>query len=234
MGEAGLSPGEVSKEIAEHLEHTSSHGEMSPADRRITIVEAVLLALVAILAAYSGFASAKWGTEQSLTLARASATRSQANRAYLESLEAKNFDATAFNAWFTAYINENEQGMAVAEKRFSPELQVAFDAWMTTDPFNNPDAPDGPTYMAEYDQPKADEALELDQKADELYAEGAEAGRNADDYVRTAVFLATVLFLVGISGHFRLRGARYGLISVASVLLILSVGLLLTTPYPPG
>ena len=38
----------------------------------MTIVEALLLAVVAVLAAYSGFASAKWGTESSLTLAKAS------------------------------------------------------------------------------------------------------------------------------------------------------------------
>jgi len=50
-------------------------------DRAISIVEAILLAIVALLAAYTGFASAKWGTESSIKLATASAARTEANRA---------------------------------------------------------------------------------------------------------------------------------------------------------
>ena len=66
--------------------------------------------------------------------------------------------------------------------------------------------------MKEYKQPELVKANALDDKATELYAEGATDGSRADDYVRTTVFLATVLFLVGISGHFRVRVARYGLV----------------------
>jgi putative flippase GtrA len=47
------------------------------------------------------------------------------------------------------------------------------------------------------------------------------------------VFLATVLFLVGISGHFRVRAARYGLVGVSAVILALAVALLITSPKPP-
>ena len=58
----GLSAAEVGKEIAEHRERSHS-GEGSRHDRIISIIEAVLLAVVAVLAAWSGFAAAKWGTE---------------------------------------------------------------------------------------------------------------------------------------------------------------------------
>jgi len=233
MGESGLSPGEVSKEIAEHRHRSSEHGEATGQDRRITIVEALLLAVVAVLAAWSGYASAKWGTESSLTLARASATRAEANRAYMDALETKNFDASTFNAWFSAYSAKDESAMALAEKRFSPEFQVAFDAWIATDPANNPDAPKGPSYMPEYVLPEQEKADELDARADELYIEGAHAGSNADDYVRTTVFLASVLFLVGISGHFRVRTARFGLVGLGAAILVLSVVLLIASPPPP-
>jgi NADH:ubiquinone oxidoreductase subunit K len=56
---------------------------------------------------------------------------------------------------------------------------------------------------------------------------------HADRYVRITVFLASVLFLVGISGHFKLRAARYGLITTAIVILCASVALLVTSPWPP-
>ena len=230
----GLSPSEVGKEIAEHRRHSTEDGEVAGADRRITIIEAILLAVVAVLAAYSGFASAKWGTESSLALARASAARTSASRANAEAQTNRNFDAATFNAWFTAYTVGNQPAIAVAEKRFRPEFEVAFKAWQATNPETNPDALPGPTYMAEYQQPEKAQAAELDARADDLYAEGARAGSRADDYVRTTVFLASVLFLVGISGHFRVRAARYGLVAVGTAMLILAVTLLVLAPKPPA
>ena len=68
----GLSPAEVGKEIAEHKKH-AEHGEngehehLDRHERWLSIVEAVLLSAVALLAAYSGFAAAKWSTESSVS-----------------------------------------------------------------------------------------------------------------------------------------------------------------------
>jgi len=237
----GLSPGEVGKEIAEHHkkeaekaeEADGSAAEPKRHDRLITIVEAVLLAVVAVLAAWSGFAAAKWGTESSLQLARASAARTEANRADLESFQLKNFDSLTFNAWFDAYVAGNKQAMLVAQRRFRPNFLVAFDAWLKTNPFTNPHAPKGPTYMPEYIQPGLAQANRFDAQANAHYAAGEAAGSNSDGYVRTTVYLATVLFLVGISGHFRVRSARLGLIGIGGVILAFSCVLLILAPKPP-
>jgi len=233
MGEAGLSASEVGKEIAEHRHHNLD-GEATGRDRRITVIEAVLLAVVAVLAAWSGFAAAKWGTEAQLTLARAAAARTEASRANLTAMESRNFDASTFNTWFTAYTSGNQTAMAVAEKRFRPEFRTAFEAWMATSPFTSSDSPPGPTYMEEYKQPDQERANELDGRADELYAEGAHAGATADDYVRTTVLLASVLFLVGISGHFRVRAARYGLVVLGAVIMVSALVILVLAPKPPA
>ena len=63
----GLSAAEVGKEIGEHR-MAGEHEEPSSSrrDRLLSITEAVLLSVVAILAAYSGFAAAKWSTESSV------------------------------------------------------------------------------------------------------------------------------------------------------------------------
>jgi len=234
MGEGALNATEVGQEITEHRHHAEEHSSGNRTDRRITVVEAVLLSAVTILAAWSGYASAKWGTEAQLTLARASATRTEASRANLEASEQRNFDASTFDAWFTAYTAGNQPAMDIAERRFRPEFDIAFKAWLATSPETNADAPPGPTYMDEYDQPDMTVAAEKDVEADALYQEGATAGKNADNYVRTTVLLASVLFLVGISGHFRVPAARYGLIGVGSLLLILAISIILTSPSPPA
>ncbi len=95
------------------------------------------------------------------------------------------------------------------EHRIRPQFRVAFDAWRATKPETNPDAPPGPTYMPQYHQPELQRANALDARAERASAAGAEAGATADKYVRTTVFLASVLFLVGISTHFPRRGVRH-------------------------
>jgi hypothetical protein len=193
-----------------------------------------LLATVALLAAWSGYASAKWSTEVRLLLGEASTARSEANRASGLDAETRSFDSSTFDAWFTAYVANDQEAMDVAEHRFRPEFHVAFDAWMETDPFTNEDAPPGPTYLPEYERPQLVQAEELDATADALFAEGAEAAETADRYVRVTVFLATVLFLVGISGHFPVRAARYGLVAVGAIILVLAVAILIVSPKPPA
>jgi hypothetical protein len=227
----GFSATEVGKEIGEHAHHA---GNPPGHQRWVVITEAVLLSVVAITAAWSGYASAKWGTESSLQLAKASATRTKANRADLEALSLRNLDASTFNAWFTAKVAGSKNDQRIAIKRFRPAYRVAFDAWLATNPNTNPNAPPGPSYMPEYKQPELVLSRQLDRQADEYYAEGSKAAGTADDYVRTTIFLASVLFLVGISSHFPVLGARYALIGLGGVMLIVAIVLLLQLPGPPG
>src|SRR5689334_3467634 len=139
MGE-GLGAAEVGKEISEHRERSGSVSEQSGRDRVVTIVEATLLAVVALLAAWSGFASAKWSTESRILLAEASTARIEANRAAGADAEALGFDTSAFNTWFSAYVVGHGEAVDVAQRRFRPTFRVAFDAWMSTEPFSNPEA----------------------------------------------------------------------------------------------
>ncbi len=232
----GLSPSELAKEIQEHREHTAGseeeHHDKGEQSHAVTIVEAVVLAVVAVMAAYSGYASAKWGSESSIYLAKASTARTEANRVSITGATTKNFDALTFNDWFTAYLLDHKAGMVVAERRFRPQFRVAFNAWLATHPFTNPHAPPGPTYMPQYVQPGQAATNALDAKADAFYTEGAAAAENADQYVLIVVYLASVLFLVGISSHFHVRSARIGLVVVGVSILTFAIVLLVQAPKP--
>jgi hypothetical protein len=225
----GLAAPEVGKEIGHHSRRTTREQR----DRILSIAEAVLLSLVALLAGWSGYAAAKWSTESRVALAEALTAQTKANRGNLEALSLRNFDSSTFEAWFAAYTADSERAMALAERRFRPEFRVAFDAWRATNPESNPQAPPGPTYMPQYRQPELASAARLDREADAAFAEGVEAGERSDDYIRTTVFLATVLFLVGISTQFPVRGVRYGLVAFGAVLLVFSVVQLAQLPGPP-
>jgi hypothetical protein len=233
----GLSPIEVGKQLHEHTnaphEPTASGGG-DRHSRLVQIGEALLLSLVTIAAAWSGYAAAKWGTESRLELAQAATLRNLATRADLEALSTRNFDSSTFTAWFTAFTLDDPQKQAIARRRFRPEFKVAFDAWMATDPFHNPRAPPGPTYMPQYKLADQAKAEALDREAVAVSADGNPTGEVGDDYIRITVFLAAVLFLVGIGSTFKLHIIRYVLISIGSLLLILATVLILQQPGLPG
>jgi hypothetical protein len=149
-------------------------------------------------------------------------------------LSLRNFDSSTFNAWFIAFTLNSPQKEAVAERRFRPQFRVAFNAWLATDPLHNPNAPPGPTYMPQYKLPAQAKANALDSAAAAKFQEGNQAGLVGDNYVRITVFLAAVLFLVGIGSSFKLHGVRYALATFGSVLLILSIVLILRQPGLPS
>jgi hypothetical protein len=233
----GLSPIEVGKELHGHNKGPHQDGPSADGDRHSRIVqigEALLLSLVTIAAAWSGYAAAKWGTESRVEIAHSATLRNLATRADLSALSTRNFDSSTFNAWFTAFTLDDAHKQAVAERRFRPEFRVAFDAWMATDPLHNPRAAPGPTYMPQYklaDQAKADA---LDREAEAASAAGNHAAVVGDEYIRITVFLAAVLFLVGIGSTFKLPNVRYALVGVGAVLLILATAMILRQPGIPG
>jgi hypothetical protein len=227
----GLSASEVGKEISEHAKHADLRERR---DRLISITEAVLLSVVALLAAWSGYAAAKWSTESRVELATASSLRIEASRADADAFELRNFDSSTFESWFSAYIAANKNAIRLAERRFRPEFKVAFDAWRATKPETNPEAPRGPTYMPQYKRPGVAEARVRDDRAKAAFLDGEKDGATADKYVRLTVVLASILFLVGISTHFPYRGVRYGLVGLGIALLLLSLVQLSGLPLPPS
>lgn len=238
----GLDPIETGKKLHEHGEahdqHTEGKDGQGDAGERhsriIQIAEAVLLSIVTITAAWAGYSAARWGTASRVDIAQSSTLRNVATRDDLEANSLRNFDAATFNAWFIAFTLNSPQKEAIAIRRFRPAFKVAFDAWMATDPLHNPHAAPGPTYMPQYKLPAQTQAYALDDKATAKFSEGTQAGLTGDNYVQITVFLAAVLFLVGIGSSFKLFGVRYALITFGSVLLIVAVVLILRQPGLPS
>jgi hypothetical protein len=87
--------------------------------------------------------------------------------------------------------------------------------------------------MPQYQQPAKAQATALNAKATAEYTAGEHAASTSDNYVRTTVYLATVLFLAGLGGHFGYRVIRYGLAGIGAVILGVAVVILSTSPRPP-
>jgi hypothetical protein len=238
----GLNPIEAGKKLHEHGEAAQERAEKENGNgkstdrhsRIVQISEAILLALVTITAAWAGYSASKWGTASRIDIAQSSTLRNLATRDDLTAISLRNFDASTFNAWFIAFTLNSPQKEAIAVRRFRPEFLVAFNAWMATDPLHNPHAPPGPTYMPQYKLPAQAQATALDNQADAKFNAGNNAAEVSDNFIRITVFLAAVLFLVGIGSSFQLAGVRYALIAFGSVLLIFSIVLIAQQPGLPS
>jgi hypothetical protein len=241
----GLDPVEAGRKLHEHTHAEEQEASQRASDddkdkrherhsRVLQTGEALLLALVTIAAAWAGFAAAKWGTASRVQIAQSSTLRNLATRADLEALTTRNFDSSTFNAWFIAVTLGSKQKEVIAIRRFRPAFRVAFNAWMATNPLHNPHAPPGPTYMPQYKLPQQVRANALDAAATAKFNEGTHGGEISDNYIRITVFLAAVLFLVGIGSTFKLHQIRYALITFGTVLLVLAVVLLLNEPGLPS
>jgi hypothetical protein len=213
-------PEGVNVELAHKLsEHEASEKRRERWFDLLEVVEVVLLAVVAISTAWSGFQATRWDGRQSLLYGEASATRFQADAASTYGGQELLADISIFGGWLQARSARDAQLQGIYLRRFTPDYRVAFDAWLSTDPFANPAAPAGPSLMRQYHNPYFEEAARLNERATSTFNQGTAARETADQYVRDTVLFATVLFLVAVAQRFRVRGARVVMNAIAAGLL---------------
>ena len=226
-------PEDLNAEIAGALAETAEMAGRPARPRReavIELLEAVLLAIVAVGTAWSGYQAAKWDGHSAELYAHASAIRIHADQLLTLGGQQKLLDVTTFNTWIEAETEGKDELTALLERRFSPEYKVAFDAWLATDPLHDDAAPPGPSYMPQYVNHDLEEGEELNAEAERILDEGTEAQTTAHRYVFTTVVLATVLFLLALSQRFEISNVRIGILVVAGGLML--YGLITLIAFP--
>lgn len=196
----------------------------------IEIIEALILALVAVATAWSGYQAAEWAGRRAADYAKANRLRVDAEGLATLAGQERIYDSDTFNSWLTARLNGKAEATEFFERRFRDEYKTAFTAWMKTDPFNNQQAPPGPIFMPEYHNAKHEQFLGLTKQAAEVADQGTKSGETGDQYVRITVLLATVLLITAIGQRFRFRSVRIAFMVLAWLLLCLPLWQLMTLP----
>ncbi len=196
----------------------------------IEIIEAAILALVAVATAWSGYQAAQWAGERADQYAQASRLRITAEGLATIAGQERIYDNDTFNNWLTAKLDGKEEAAEFFERRFRGEYRSAFAAWLKTDPFKNAQAPPGPIFMPEYHDAKHEQFLALNKQASDMADHGTKSGETGDKYVRITVLLATVLLLTAIGQRFHFKAVRIVFMMVAFLLLCLPLFQLLLLP----
>ena len=116
----------------------------------VEIVATVLLALAAVATAWSSYQANRWNGEQAKAFSRGNALRIEAHRAAGLAESQTEVDVATFIQWVDATATDDAELAEFYLDRFRDEFRPAFDAWMATDPFTDPDAPPTPFAMDEY------------------------------------------------------------------------------------
>ena len=197
---------------------------------RFELAATVLLALATVATAWSGYQAARWDGRQAELYGTSSTMRNEADQALTLGGQQRLLDIATFNTWIEARNEGRDDLAALYERRFSPEFRVAFDHWIALDPFSNPNVPPGPSHMPQYENPLLEKGARLNDVSDRTFDEGTESRHQADEYIRTTVVLATVLFLLALSQRFLIRRVRVGVVVLAAGLMVYGLVTIMTFP----
>jgi hypothetical protein len=216
-------------------------------DRWFELLEAILLAIAALLTAWAAFQATKWSGVQADNYSRAGAARTESTRSSTRAGQLTVIDVNTFTSWIAAISTEQRAGDTTGVSsgsyspqprsqsgflyaRFRPEFRTAFDAWVATDPLTNTAAPPTPFAMPAYQVADAQRSEELEKRADNFAASARDANQRGDNYVLMTILFASVLVLLGIGSKMDTFRARAFLSGTATVILVGAAIVLFTFP----
>jgi hypothetical protein len=194
------------------------------------LVAVVLLSVTAILTAWTGFQASKWGGAMAIAFSQASAARMEAARSEGDANRRATIQVALFTQWLQAEQTGNEEVAETLAERFPEPLDAAFEAWLVTDPLDDPSAPASPFEMEEYAIPELADAAAADELADQKADEALRNNQRGDNYTILTVAFATVLFFTALSGKMRSSRAQLALLGLALVGFVGTVTVLLFYP----
>jgi hypothetical protein len=166
---------------------------------RVELLSTILLAVAAVTTAWATYESNQWRGETTAKYSKATAARIQSSAASTRAGQLTQVDIATFIQWVDAYVAGKTDLARFYRRRFRPEFEPAFDAWVATNPRTNANAPLSPFAMPQYRVAEAAKGARLNAAAG-VYANEAEtATQRADNYVLAVVLLASSLFFAGIS-----------------------------------
>ncbi len=234
-------------EAAEVAEPTKSEARQIP---HMELIATILMALAAILTAWSGFQAAKWSGVQANSFSSAGAVRTESTRASTTGGQLAQIDVATFLNWLNAAVEDLRLGeipdpeatggyeptpntpSGFLFERFRPGFEPVAQAWLATNPFTDPAAPATPFSMDTYEAsvPQFATAAELEMQADELASTARDANQNGDNYVVMTIMSALVIFFAGLAS--KLGKARNQAIALG-VGVVIFVGTVITVLSQP-
>ena len=194
------------------------------------LVAVLLLAVTAIVTAWTGFQASKWSGAMSISFSQASSARIEAARLEGVANRKQTVQVSLFTQWLQAYQADDAELTDFLASRFPEPLASTFPAWIEAQPLKDPQAPTTPFEMAAYVIPELGAAHQADDRADKKFAEALRNNQRGDNYTLLTVAFATVLFFGALSGRMRGMRAQWAFLVLGCIGFVASAGLLIAYP----
>ena len=195
----------------------------------LEIAEAVVLALIAVATAWSGYQAARWDGHQAVLYGTSARLRVEAAVAATEGGQHRLLDHMTLISWIKAQETKDER-LAPPTCTDSAPRPHCIRGLAQDGTVHEGGCAARPRLHARVPQRPAGKVAELDKEATTAFTEGTEAREKSERYVRATVLLATVLFLVALAQRFKIRKVRVALLFVATALLIYALANVATYP----
>jgi len=197
---------------------------------RLELVATLLLALAAVATAWSSYQANRWNGEQAKASSRTNALRIEGARAQGLAEAETQVDLATFIQWVDAYATGESMLQEFYADRFREEFRPAFDVWLASNPFDDPDAPPSPFAVPEYRLDTTAEAERLDRAAEASAAEVRRNIQRSANYVLAVVLFAVALFFAGISTKLESSALRRAMLAMGCLVLLGTVAWIATFP----
>jgi hypothetical protein len=211
----------------------SNRSTPEKATRKHTLFEPValvLLSLATVGTAWCSFQAAAWGGVSQRLMNASGASGRRAATAQLQSYQMALLDVVLFSQHINARAGSNEALAHFYSDRFRGEAKTAFEAWMATRPFENPDAPPHPFVTNLYQPRLLIEAKAAEDESQRLWQQAGEAGRTGRSYVLITVLLASALFCGGTASRFEALWIRRTVLGLGLAAFLFALGRLVLLP----
>lgn len=200
----------------------------------IEIAQAILLSAVVVATAWCSYQAGLWSGKQSFSIANSYSIGRIATEKQLVAENVRTVDSISVLNFATAVIEKRHDIANFHLQHVRPELRELFEAWLATDPLENPDAPPHPLAMPQYTEEIAlsytKEAEQMRQDAELKMEDAHHAKRISSDYVFMTVLFSIVLFIGGILSKITSLKIQVFLLSLDYVVAIVTFVWLLQLP----
>jgi hypothetical protein len=204
--------------------------EQKQSAKALEVMSAVVFAIASVAIAWCAYQSAWWGSIQLFRAVEAMGKTREASVKTITAQQQRLVDVGMFMQYLNAVYQDNTKLADFYQKRFRPEMKVAVEAWLATNPLENPKAPLHPFVMPEYSQAAEAEAQQLADQAEKILGKAREANRILINYVFLTVLLASTLSLGGMAGRFQLGRVKIFMLIVAMGIFLTAMAFLVTYP----
>jgi hypothetical protein len=211
---------------------STSSEELRRRTYRREIYATLLLSLATVGSTWCAYESARWSGRQATRFSEASGARTKSEGAATRAVQLTALDAGMFLQYAAAYADGRVELVRFLHDRFRPEMKVALDAWLATDPLRRAGAPPSPFAMPQYSLEASRLSTQFADKADATFAAARAANVISDKYVLLTVVFTSVLFFASVSQKLWSPMATRILLGMASLLFVGATAAMIVLPLP--